>query len=250
MTDVAYVYAIVLPVETRAIPRTGINGAAVRTVHGDAIAALVSSIDDAMFHEGEVRGQQLDLAWLERIARSHDDVINAAAAVTPTIPLRLGTTCADDNAVADLLNSLEPAASRTFDRLAGRAEWAVHVFAAAPAGDDSGARHDESGTAFLERRRAALERQEAEDSADESTGRMVFESLAAVAVEARLQPRQDPRLRHDPRKMIINAAYLVDRAATDVFSQEVERLRAVVGADRIEVSGPWAPYSFAELPRA
>jgi hypothetical protein len=47
---------------------------------------------------------------------------------------------------------------------------------------------------------------------------------------------------------VLNAAYLVPAEHADSFLRAAERLRAdAPEGTRVEVSGPWAPYSFASI---
>jgi hypothetical protein len=50
--------------------------------------------------------------------------------------------------------------------------------------------------------------------------------------------------------MVLNGAYLVDRASYDVFTavaRELSGQRRELGLD-LEISGPWAPYNFVAGP--
>ena len=48
------------------------------------------------------------------------------------------------------------------------------------------------------------------------------------------------------RTQILNGAYLVDLHRTDDLHNVIDALRVADGVE-IEVSGPWAPYSFAGM---
>jgi hypothetical protein len=45
--------------------------------------------------------------------------------------------------------------------------------------------------------------------------------------------------------MVLNAAYLVDDARADDFRAAVARLADLRPEIRLQLTGPWAPYSFA-----
>lgn len=249
MTAASYVYALVRPAPGLQLPELGVLGAAVRVVHapGGALAAVVSTVDADRFGADALQGGLAELAWLEPVARAHDLVVNAAAEHAVTIPFRLGTTCPDDDAVLELLVDVEPAAERALDRVAGCHEWTVHVVAdvtrARPAARPVG----ETGAGFLARRRAELDGLAAGRDRDVADGERVFEAGDAVAVASRRHPAQDPRLRSDPRPMVLNAAFLVADRDRDRFLDAVRAAADTVGADRVSLTGPWACYSFARL---
>ena len=225
MTDNSYVYALIRPAPAMTLPDRGILNAPVRTVasrdHG--LAALVSTVDASRFSVEGLQGGIADLAWLEPVARAHDAVVNAAAHQVATIPFRLGTTCADDAAVRDLLTDLGPAAARVLDRLDGRHEWTVHVFAPAVQTSPAARPTGETGAGFLARRRAELEGAAAGRDRDVAAGEQVFAAGTSVAVAARRLPVQDGRLRTDPRTMVLNAAFLVDDTMREPFLDSIAR---------------------------
>jgi hypothetical protein len=89
-----------------------------------------------------------------------------------------------------------------------------------------------------QRDRTARRRQDLLEAAE-----VIHSQLAAVAGESRRYPLQDARLSGRPEPMILNAAYLVDDAEAVQFE---ERVHAMSRVDlRLELTGPWAPYSFA-----
>jgi hypothetical protein len=47
--------------------------------------------------------------------------------------------------------------------------------------------------------------------------------------------------------MTLNGAYLVDEASADTFTTLAARLAEENPQSRVEVQGPWPPYSFATL---
>jgi hypothetical protein len=47
--------------------------------------------------------------------------------------------------------------------------------------------------------------------------------------------------------MILNGTYLVDRGDVVAFKAAVDQVAAQHGHVRVEVAGPWPPYSFATL---
>ena len=91
-----------------------------------------------------------------------------------------------------------------------------------------------------ERDRAATVRQEALDAAE-----AVHRMIARLAFASHRYQPQDPRLAGHEDDMVLNAAYLVDEAGAAALRQAVD----TVGRPRLrlELTGPWAPYSFARL---
>lgn len=240
----SYLYALVRPGDVR-IDVRGIMSAPTRVVSVENFGAVVSSVPDDLFAADSVDSRMSDTSWVASVARAHDDVVAAATQLATTIPLRLGTTADDDESVHALLGDLAKAAMRTFDRFEGRTEYGVQVFAPASRAD-AAAPGQEGGAAFLRRRRAELQQDEALRTAAAEEADTAYELLARVAVEGRRIPVRD-RKSQTTGPMVLNGAFLVDSGAVATFREVADQLAASLGPDRVVITGPWAPYSFAEL---
>ncbi|RAY13621.1 gas vesicle synthesis GvpLF [Actinomadura craniellae] len=251
MTDSGtYLYAIAQ--ETgEALPDglTGVAGTPVRTIAHAGLAGYVGTVPLAEFGEDALARNLEDLAWLEATARAHHQVVDVVARLAPTAPVRLVTVYAGDGQVRELLERRLAEFSATLDSVAGRQEWGVKVYVdpqtvARPAAGP-GTAADRSGAAYLRRRRAGM--RDRDDALRRATahGDRVDAALSAVAVESRRHRAQDPRLSGRDEWMVLNGAYLVDAERGDEFATAVAALRGPeVG---IELTGPWAPYSFTVL---
>ncbi|MEV5409910.1 GvpL/GvpF family gas vesicle protein [Thermopolyspora sp. NPDC052614] len=227
---------------------TGVAGTPVRRIGHRGLAAYVSTVPLDRFGEEPLRRSMEDLDWLDDTARAHHRVVEAVAASGPTVPVRLVTVYGGDEQVRALLERRRDGFNQALSRIAGRREWGVKVYAslaerAPKPGAASGA--GGPGAAYLKRRQAGLRSREELWRQASARAERAHESLAAVATAARLHRPQDPRLsgRRDP--MILNGAYLVEEDRGEEFRRVVDELRA--GGDAVELTGPWAPYSFAEL---
>jgi hypothetical protein len=60
-----------------------------------------------------------------------------------------------------------------------------------------------------------------------------------------MHPPQNPALSKATGRNVLNAAYLVPRAHSEEFVELVDRTKGEVPGMRIELTGPWAAYSFA-----
>jgi Gas vesicle synthesis protein GvpL/GvpF len=247
--SVVYVYAVT-DADIEELPdgaAVGVDGAPVRRVDSGGLAAVVSSVDPTRFSEEALRRSLEDLQWLEDTARAHHGVVAAVARSGPVAPVRLATVYLDDDNVRALLDDNAAEFAAALERIRGRTEWGVKAFAAPARGDAESPVADDAkpGTSYLMRRRAERDRaarglQEAVDAAE-----AVHSELAAVAVASRRYAPQDPRLSGHREEMVLNAAYLVDGAGAAA-------LRRLIGDReeptlRLELTGPWAPYSFATL---
>ena len=245
-----YLYAVTRPVPADRIAALhGIGGVPVRLLSMGDLACAVSTVNlDEFGAEAFARNLE-KLAWLERVAREHDAVVQALAGLTTVVPLRLGAVYLDDDSALVRVAQLRDVARATLDVLDGREEWGVKLYALAQSGHASAvpAGRPESGLDYLRRRRGELERKVIDTRALEADADAVFERLCGVAVLARRHRLQDPALTGVQRPMLLNAAYLVGRDARDEFHAAVDALARERAEGSVVVTGPWPPYSFATL---
>ena len=135
------------------------------------------------------------------------------------LPVRYGTLVEDDAAAAEVVAGRGEALAGALRRVRGAVELSVRAIA--PGRPDEGSPGD--------RVRAR--------SAHERTAAALHERLAAAARE---------QARHDGRELL-RAAYLVDRAEVGRFVSLVRGLQVEHRELSIVCTGPWPPYSFAEL---
>jgi hypothetical protein len=246
-----YVYAIVRGIDDadlRDLP--GIGGGSLRTLaHGD-LRAIVSDVDLDEFGEDGLRRNLEDLGWLEAVARAHDAVARDLAARTATAPLRLATVFLTDEAVLEQLGSWADAAGRALDRIVGRGEWSVKVFVDAqetPPAESPGNVEQRSGTAYLAARRSALSGRARVSEERAALAATVHDQLCSLAVAGRRLMPQDRALSAHSGEMVLNGSYLVDDVAAGEFATAARGLAEGHPEVRVEVAGPWPPYSFASL---
>lgn len=244
-----YLYAVARGVPPASLEDVhGVSDAPVRTLDHDGLTAAVSTVGLDEFGEEALRANLEDLGWLERVARAHDQVVGALAANGSVAPLRLATVYLDDDGVRRTLDQRHDGIERTLARLDGRIECGVKAYL-----DDAEAHRvpenaaAESGTAYLRRRRAETAQREDAERAAAATGEEIHAELVTVGVASRRHPAQDQRLGGYAGRMILNGAYLVDRDRIDDLQAAVTRLESRLPNVRFELTGPWPPYSFAEL---
>lgn len=220
--------------------------------HGD-LAAIASAVSLEAFGAEPLKRNLNDVEWLERTARAHQAVLDRALSAGSMVPLQLCTIFADDAGVRAMLERERQSLTAALDRLAGRAEWGVKLIAEPRAVRTAGSESDEpalgvsgAGTAFLARkRRDRITRADLE--------RLAREAARAIHTELREQAAAATVLRPPPRELsrergqlILNGAYLVDSARAAAFRALASELaeRHSESGLRIELTGPWPPYSF------
>lgn len=247
-----YLYAVARGVEIADVTVVaGLRGAPVRLIEHRDLVAVVSDVDLAEFGEDGLRRNLEDLRWLEEVARTHHGVVHAVAAKAPTAPLRLATICLDEGAVRERLDEWHDGLAAALRRVEGRTEWSVKAFAPPPpAAVDTapeGTPEPGAGAAYLMRRKAAAAQRETAQRTAAALVDEVHRELSRHAVASRRLPPQDRRLTGHERTMTLNGAYLVDDDHVVEFRAAVHQLDDEHPDARLDLRGPWPPYSFAVL---
>ncbi|WP_261800967.1 GvpL/GvpF family gas vesicle protein [Streptomyces sp. PBH53] len=248
MTGLRYVYAVCRPFGTPLQAElTGVAGAPAALLHHHGLVAVVSTVPEADFCEEALKAHLEDLDWLAATARAHQGVVDALTTVTTPLPLRLGTVFRDDSALRTMIEAREDDFRRLLDRLHGRVEWGVKVYMepepAEP--EPAAAARPASGRDYLRSRRARSHAQEEKWQRAERFAHSLHERLAERAEDFRLHRPQNSALSGTPGQNVLNAAYLVPRAHSEEFVELVDRTKGEAPGMRVELTGPWAAYSFS-----
>jgi hypothetical protein len=243
----SYAYAVARPFDpARLAGVRGVDGAEVRLVPYRDLVAVVSPVPLAEFDEAALAAKLERLPWLEATARVHHAVVQAVAARSVTLPLRLATVYRGDERVTEVLRQGHRRFRAALDLLAGRVELGVKVYtdpqATAPATPPSAS---SPGRDYLRRRRAQHRARDDAWRRAAAAAAQVDAALAKLAVDSRHRPPQSPQLSGARGENVLNVAYLVDAERAEELAARARRLEAEAPGARVEVTGPWAPYSFA-----
>ncbi|HEY3507236.1 MAG TPA: GvpL/GvpF family gas vesicle protein [Actinocatenispora sp.] len=234
-----WVYAVTdryVPVDV-----SGVHDAPVRPIRRGPLTAAVSSVPLAEFGLEPLRRNMSELTWLEPVARAHHRVVARLAGTV--VPLRLASVYRDDAGVAALLAERADELTTALRRVAGCTEWGVKAYApAAPPAPAEAATADSPGVAYLARRRAERTARDRARSAAVELADRVDTTLRRLATAHR---------RHEVRDAwpgaaapVLSASYLVADTRRVEFTDAVAALAAT---GRVDLTGPWPPYSFAGL---
>ncbi|MEU0567008.1 GvpL/GvpF family gas vesicle protein [Nonomuraea sp. NPDC005983] len=233
----------------------GVAGQAVRTIARSGLVAYVSTVPLDQFGEEPLRRSMEDLDWLGETAHAHHRVVEAVAAAAPVAPVRLVTVYSGEEQVRRLLDERHDDFVEMLSRVAGRQEWGVKAYvekaqtAAQPAApqEREASRQESSspGTDYLRRRQASLRTREETWRQAGARAERIHDVLRSVAVASRRHRAQDPELSGRDDWMVLNGAYLVDEERAEEFARALDELRGQ--GIELELTGPWAPYSFTVL---
>jgi len=215
------------------------------------LAFATSHVPEREFNERALKNHFEDLEWLEEVARAHHDVVQALSTRTTVLPLRMATVYQDDDRAAQALAEQHHAFADRLAQLSAHTEFGVKIYlapTAAPA--DTEAATDASltpGKAYLQRRRAQHDAQEAVYGQAQQAAEVVGAVAPRYATQHVRHPAQSGALT-GPAENVLNDAYLVPDGYGESFRAALQEAVGQFDGIRVEVTGPWAPYSFAMPP--
>jgi gas vesicle protein GvpL/GvpF len=256
--DLLWAYCVLRAGDPSPRDLTGVSSP-VERIESEGLAVLFSHVPAAEFSAEPLRGNLNDLAWLERVARAHEAVLEQAFAQATIVPLRMCTLYESTDNVSAMVERERAALVEALVALDGRQEWGVKLIVdperlaeAARASSSEAAGLEEQlagrsgGSAYMLHRR--LERHVRETTAvvASAIAEEVHAQLADWATDAVTRPPQNRELSGHEGAMLLNGAYLVEAERVDGLREliaELEEQHRSLGA-RIELTGPWPPFNF------
>jgi hypothetical protein len=207
-----YIYAIARPFHPVHLWGVrGVDDTAVHLVHHGELVAVVGTLSFRPTDDVTLDDRLETPGELKVIAQAHHAVVTTVLDHTVTLPLPLATIHRTEQRVVEMLRSGHERFGCALTRLDGRVEICVDIYG--DGGDDV---------------------------------RSIGETLARLSLDRRYDRPGDPRLPAPTEPNILQAAYLVDATTVDSFVALARRLAVGVAATRVDITGPWPPYSFAE----
>ena len=185
--------------------------------------------------------EECDPPSLRQAALAHHTLLARHAEVGTVLPVRFGTMLPCAGAVRGLLVLRREAFLAALEALSGRDEYVVTL--SRQADDPARPYHAvspvaASGRGYLKARladRLAARRHEASEA---EAAHLVADAVWTLADNVRCDAGRADRLR------VLSC--LVPRPRVPVLAERVERLANSLAGFRLEITGPWPPYSFAD----
>lgn len=228
-------------------------------IHSESVAAVASLVAMSEFGEETLQEHLEDLSWLERRARSHEQILDGVRKQTTLVPMRLCTIYRDERSVRQMLAREHAFLADALHRLEGRTEWGVKMYAVSDPTeaiaqgemeDDPASETAGPGASYLMERRLRDRTRERAGALMEERCELAHSELAQAAVEAKLNPVQPPELTGRDEPMVFNGVYLVDDVALEDFTSTFRALESDFAEKglELELTGPWTPYNFVNSP--
>jgi hypothetical protein len=239
-----YVYGIVQAKDPVTFGKVGIGGSGemVYTVNYQDIAAVVSNTSVYIFDPTREN------------ALAHEHVIETVMKNHTIIPMSFGTVFRTDDDIREVLKSIYPSLKDVLHQMAGKLEFGLKVNWDRDQIIEDIKQEDEEIRQFHQEiirkhlqstylARMQLGRMIDKALAERSISyvREIYEALRGVCVASRdNQPIGD--------KMIMNAAFLVERDREAEFDSGVNKIARKYGQRlKFKYTGPWPPYNFVNI---
>jgi hypothetical protein len=230
------------------------GGCDVSLVCDGELACAASPVSHADYSREAVNAPAEQLNWLAPRAIRHQEVVHCLRQTGAVVPVRFGTLCPTVEDVRQVLRERHQPLLELLAFLQDREEWGVKAFAnpdlTGETMEQDGCTADELPPAspgkayFMKKRRQKLAQERTILRIAELDGE-IYERLLPCAVEARKRRCQDasPGASQVP---VLNAALLVDQDKLAALTEVIGRVEADYRryGVTVELSGPWAPYSF------
>jgi len=228
-----YLYAITERSQNPLPGGRGIGGNFLFWLEDGNLLALVSECDAT------------EPARVEENLWLHEAIVESLMADRSVLPVRFGTLVADEAQMRVRLATHHDRFAAALDHVRGRVELGLRVLWN-DGGTEDGTRVSleaemgapvSAGRAYLIARLEKERQAQARKARGEALAVQLRASLAPLAMDSVIKVVAAPRL-------LLTAAYLVDRQSIDAFRAKVQGLAASLTQLQILCTGPWPAYSF------
>lgn len=233
-----YLYGVSLA-DTSASPKItspGIDGIhAVERLSCGEFFCWASAVDAEAFGQA-LESNMENLEWLALHGVRHQQVVGEIAKQESIIPARFGTIFSGKDALRKDVEGRKQMLKRVFSKIADADEWGVKVYAehkTAPATIGAS-----SGRDYLQQKAARLKTRPERDDSD-------VKEFADALVEVAVDSAPTGKVSGAQPDLAWQATFLVARKRRKEWERVLKKfVERWSGSRRIEVNGPWPPYSF------
>ena len=224
-----YVYCLVEHTEPLPQSLHGIAGALVRRLEIGDFSLLASDFSDQ------------NVSVTRENALAHAAVIQSVLKETTPLPFRFGTRSSQQQ-LESYIGARSEALRSKLQEVRGCVEMNVKIISPRNWTEEPQASETQEtpGTAFLAEKRREILGSQARATEANQVAEWLKEQLAAVAKQTQMQTTPTG-------KMLVAAAHLLEKHRVDEFRIKIAEARRERPDLHFLLSGPWAPYSFANM---
>jgi len=240
-----YLYGVSLPAaahpskgKTHKLKSPGVDGVhSVEPLSCGEFLCWVSAVDQIAFSQ-DLESNMENLEWLAVHGVRHQQVVAEIAEKDTIVPARFGTLFSSEAALLKDVDARKAPLKKVFSRITDSDEWGVKVLAEVQPAVAVKMTEASSGRDYLQQKAAGMKKRPEHHSAE-------LEQLAAALEKVATESAPSGKVSGAQPGLLWQATFLVARSQRkkweSVLQDFVERWQ---GQRRIEVTGPWPPYSF------
>lgn len=214
----------------------GVDGiAAVEPLECGGLICWISRVPEADFARDLAKNMH-DLDWLAAVTTRHQETISAIAGGADILPARFGLEFLNDTSLRSHTESRQAALKADFERLQGRQEWGVKVFALPAAPPPK--KKFRTGKEYLQAKSALSRRAAREPDPALLEFAKALESIADRTADG----GKFAAARRDLQFHKVLLLKRSDRAKLEALIRNYSRKWK--GRKLVECTGPWPPFSF------
>lgn len=255
--QILYLYGVV----PKGQPLPTSEVAPLEAVSFSSLVAVVEPVPSREFSAEALEERLQSVDWVAPLARKHSAVLNDVMQHGPVVPARLCTLFSSADALIESLAENEQRFRDVLSLLKGREEWGLKVFcheetlrSIAGTNDpqvkalEAAAATASPGQAFVLRKKRDGRLAEVVSARIEEVLDEVLDAIASIAANTCLRPLLSEPATGRRDAMVMNAALLVDVAASSTLGTMAEELVSHFCREGfvVELTGPWPPYSFCD----
>ena len=226
-----YTYCLVEDLDTLDVPVRGIEGAVVRLLKIDEFGVVVSD------------GESDAFPLTRESAIAHDTVVRSIFDQTTSLPFRFGSVVSEQQ-LRHYVATYKPALKKSLAHVRGCVQMDLRIIwqRSKPDTDQSPEKEKQGpGTAFLEKKRLELLGDELQVAEKAELSNLLNKDLGGSVRDEQIA------LRPSRTAVLATVFHLVESAKTQRYQEKVQEIRNNRPELKIRMSGPWPPYSFANI---
>lgn len=235
-----YLYGVSSAAQDEAHPlkNPGVDGVhTVTAIPCGEYTCWVSAVDQVAFRR-DLEANMENLEWLALHGVRHQEVVGEIAEMQTIIPARFATLFSNEAALIKDVEERKSALKKVFARIAESDEWGVKVLAEQQTPAPVSSKPASSGRDYLQQKAAGMKKRPERSDADLQEFLGALEKVATESAPSGKVSGAQPGL-------LWQATFLVARSRRKKWEGVLQEfVQKWQGKRRIEVTGPWPPYSF------
>lgn len=267
MAELVYLYGLIPAEEARTEPLPSLKGLDdqhdIQIFPLDNLTAIICHLDSNDYSENAIKEKiSNDMEWLQKKAFHHHETLLTLQKLYTVVPMKFCTIYSNEMSLKNTLNEHYSSLKQTFDLLKGKEEWNLKIYCDDTELEQHLIRHNSKideqkkaisqlppGRQFFERKKIdQLVKQELEDEKNNICEKL-HDELKHFSMGDTVKKNWSKDVTGREDSMSWNSVYLLPIDHVEGFLNKIHSANEKMAKTgwRLEASGPWPPYHFANL---